>query len=289
MASTAPLRVALVGAGRVGTAVTLILDRSGFEVAGVSSRTKASQTAAARRLGCDEFDYRTGLPPTDVVLLGVGDEALEEVAELVALRIEGSTRVIHFSGSVGTRPLAPVVAAGGRALALHPVQACPDVDTAIARLPGAAWGVTGEGDDVEWAKRLISDALQGTPVRVGEEDRAAWHAAAVMVSNGIAALLAIGESMLAGIGVEPPEVVLGPIAAGTVQNAREGGGGAATLTGPVVRGEAHIIDRHLRALAGSDLSDRYARVVQMIVSAARAAGRIDAEAADEMSRKVDAR
>lgn len=289
MASTPPARVVLVGAGRVGTAVAVLLQRAGLEVVGVSSRTKASRHAAAKLLNSPEFDLSRELPSAGIVLVGAGDDALTDVASALSERVERDAYVCHFSGSVGVGPLAPIVAAGARAVALHPVQACPDLDTAIERLPGSAWGVTCEAADVEWAERLIVRELKGRPVRVAEEDRPTWHAAAVMVSNGIAALLAVGESMLDSIGVESPEIVLGPIAAGTVQNARDGGGGAATLTGPVVRGETHIIDRHLRAFAGSPLTDEYAQVVKLIVTAARAARRIEADVADQMLRRLESR
>jgi predicted short-subunit dehydrogenase-like oxidoreductase (DUF2520 family) len=288
MASTPPARVVLVGAGRVGTAVAVLLQRAGLEVVGVSSRTEASQHAAAKLLDSPEFDLSREFPSAGIVLVGAGDDALTDVASALAERVERDAYVCHFSGSVGVGPLAPIAAAGARAVALHPVQACPDLDTAIERLPGSAWGVTCEAADVEWAQRLVRE-LKGRPVHVAEEDRPAWHAAAVMVSNGIAALLAVGESMLDSIGVESPEVVLGPIAAGTVQNARDGGGGAATLTGPVVRGETHIIDRHLRAFADSPLTDEYAQVVKMIVTAARAARRIEADVADQMLRRLESR
>jgi predicted short-subunit dehydrogenase-like oxidoreductase (DUF2520 family) len=114
---------------------------------------------------------------------------------------------------------------------------------------------------------------------VAEDVRPVWHAAAVTTSNGIAALMGMGEAIMAAIGVAQPESVLGPLAAGTVANATEGGGGAATLTGPVVRGEAATIARHLAALRSHspDLADAYVDAVRMIVASALVTGRISAE------------
>ncbi|MDQ4094809.1 MAG: DUF2520 domain-containing protein [Actinomycetota bacterium] len=291
MTATIPSRVALVGAGRVGTAVALFLQQSGIDVVGVSSRSPESQRAAARLLSCAEFDYRVTLPSADLVLLGVVDAALEEVADAIAPHIGNGTYVSHFSGSVGTSPLDKTRAFGGRPCALHPVQAFPDVEAGRARLAGSAWGVTCDEDDAEWAEAFVRRALKGNPVRVREEDRPVWHAAAVMASNGISALLAIGESLLRSIEVDEPNAVLDPIAAATIANARHGGGGGATLTGPVVRGESVIIRRHLDRLVETDddLVTAYANVVAMIVGAARAAGRIDADVADTMTRDVKSR
>jgi predicted short-subunit dehydrogenase-like oxidoreductase (DUF2520 family) len=131
-------------------------------------------------------------------------------------------------------------------------------------------------------------AVGGIPVPVAEDDRALWHAAAVMTSNGIAALLATGEAILARIGVDDPEAVLGPLAAGAVANARSGGGGGATLTGPVVRGEVATLRKHLEAL-GSDapeLVPAYRLVARTILAAAASAGRLPADTAGEIEAVV---
>lgn len=277
------MRVVLIGAGRVGTAVALLLKRSGAVIVGVSSRSRESSDRAARLLDCEKFDFHVELPESDVVLIGAGDEAIEQVATVVSTRLKPETFVCHFAGSLGMAPLKSASDAGGHSCALHPVQACPDVDTAIRRLPGSAWGVTCESEAFDWAGRFVA-SIDGRPVRVAEEDRPVWHAAAVSVSNGIAALLAVGESMLESIAIKDPESVLGPLASGTVQNARDGGGGAATLTGPVVRNERFAIRHHLDVLLQKDvdLANEYAQVAAIIVRAAERSGRLQEEDAREL-------
>jgi predicted short-subunit dehydrogenase-like oxidoreductase (DUF2520 family) len=277
------LKVALVGAGRVGTAVALLLKQGGYPIAGVASRTTGSAKGAASRLECPIFDHRNELPHCDLVLLGVSEEAIEDTVALIAPRLEEGALVCHFAGSLGIAPLHAVREAGGRACATHPVQACPDVDSALKRLPGSFWGVTCDPSAKTSVEEIIRD-LNGTPVLVGESDRPIWHAAAVTVSNGLAALMAVGESMLGAIGIEQPETVLGPLASGTIANARESGGGAATLTGPIVRSEDFVTDRHLRALTAKEpeLVMEYSVVAQLIVRAAARAGRIDHAVADSM-------
>jgi predicted short-subunit dehydrogenase-like oxidoreductase (DUF2520 family) len=138
----------------------------------------------------------------------------------------------------------------------------------------------------QWARRLVAEHLHGTPVPVAESDRARWHAAAAITSNGMAALMATGESILRPVGVERPELVLGPLAAGTVANAVEGGGGGATLTGPVVRGEAETLQRHLDALDDEEAA-AYGLVSLLILDAARRAGRISDEAFRALSDRLE--
>ena len=286
---TLRLRVALVGAGRVGTAVAALLQDRGHEIVGVSSRSSASRERAAERLKGPTFDPVRSVPAADLYLIGAGDAAIPEVAETLAPHASPGAYACHFAGSLDTTPLRALADAGQKVCALHPVQACPDVDTAIARLPGSAWGVTGDEPVVTWAKELVREDLAGVPVEVAAADRVVWHAASVTVSNGIAALLATGEAMLARLGVDDPIGVLGPLAEGTVVNARAGGGGGRTLTGPVVRSETEVVGRHIEELRRRDpaLATAYAAIAMIIVRAAVGAGRIEPAVAESMLAGLD--
>ena len=285
MATTpsSPFTYSLVGAGRVGTAVAELLRRGGHEPVAVASRTDASSRRAAELLDTEVAEI-TSLPPCDVVLIGTVDGAIEQTAVAIAPRLGEGSIVVHFAGSLGVEALAPVLMAGARRAAMHPVQACPDVDTAIQRIPGSAWGIACEDGLAGWCTDLVAKDLAGRPYLVPDELRPLWHAAAVVVSNGIAGLLATGEELLASAGIDDPTSALGPLALGTLTNAIEGGGGGKTLTGPAVRGERPTIERHLDAIARSDegLLHPYGLATELTVRAAVRAGRIDGEVADEM-------
>lgn len=273
-----PTRVVLIGAGKVGTAVAALLQKAGSEIVGVASRTAASASTAAERLGAPEFSGAASdpLPEADTYLIGVPDAAISEVASSLRNRLPGGATLVHFSGSLGLGALRDGLSEDTFGAALHPVQSCPDVDTALARLPGSAWGVTCEGDRLEWCFGFVR-SVDGVPVEVAEGKRALWHAASVTTSNGLSALLSTGEAFLASASDADPATVLGPLAAGSLANALEDGGGA-TLTGPIVRGELDTIRRHLDAIdAGApELLALYLSVARTILEAARRAGRLDA-------------
>ncbi|HVL64120.1 MAG TPA: DUF2520 domain-containing protein [Actinomycetota bacterium] len=276
--------LAVAGAGRVATAVGVLLRRRGVEVAAVASRTPSSATRAARFLGAPAVEIAE-LPPVDVVLIGATDEAIPEVARLVSERVRPGTILWHLSGSLGVGALgAP---AGVRRAALHPVQACPDVETAVDRLPGSAWGVTCDAEIDRWCEAVVAGLLDGAPVRVEERDRPVWHAAAVTTANGISALIGAGEALLGGIGIADPVDVLHPLARGSLENARSGGG--ATLTGPVVRGEFDTVARHLESLARTapDLVRPYVTAAHLVIDVALRAGRIDERVAARMTELLE--
>jgi predicted short-subunit dehydrogenase-like oxidoreductase (DUF2520 family) len=273
-----PYRVALVGAGRVGTTVAMLLRRRGHSVIGIASRSEESAQRARSFLEAPVFELGSVFTQTaDVVLIGASDAAIREVAGAIAHTLRRDTVVCHFSGSLGLDPLTPVSDMGAKPCALHPVAACPDVITALRRLPGSAWGITSEPDIEAWSLALVRDELEGFPVLLADDQRPAWHAAAVVAANGVASLLTIGEAILTSLGVSSPEAVLGPLASGAVANAVEGGGGAATLTGPAVRGEIETIERHLAALGrlGGDLAADYKQTARTILAGASRAGRLD--------------
>lgn len=274
--------IVLIGGGRVGTAVTYLMKQAGHDVVAVASRTDSSARTAAERLSAPVFRLEDPKPPeADIYLLGVTDDVLRPLADQLTDRFRSAATVIHFAGAFGISPLSPLDAAGHPVAALHPVQACPDVDTAIRRLPGSSWGVTCSPALEDWARRTVVNDLRGAPVMVPEEARPLWHASSVMTSNGIAAVMGFGESLLASAGIPPEAVVLGPLAAGTVQNAREGGGGSATLTGPIVRGDVSTIERHLKALesVGNEAKAHYLLVARAILMTAISAGRLTPEQA----------
>jgi predicted short-subunit dehydrogenase-like oxidoreductase (DUF2520 family) len=277
----------LIGAGRVGTAVAVLLQRSGHRFVGVASRSPDGAQRAADLLGTPVFDTEL-MPSADAALVGVAVDQLERVgAKLAALH--RTEIVCHFAGPVGLAPLKAAADAGISVAALHPVQTCPDVETAIQLLPGSAWGVTTSPEIAEWARNLIATDLHGLPVEVAEEDRARWHAAAVTTANGVAALMSLGERMLSGIDVADPARVLGPLAAGAVSTAAAANEAGSTLTGPVVRGEVETVRAHVQALSGTpELLDGYRLVARTILLAAERAGRVDASVADSIRKVLDA-
>jgi predicted short-subunit dehydrogenase-like oxidoreductase (DUF2520 family) len=284
-----PFRVALIGSGRVGTAVASLLATSGHEIVGVGSRTGESARRAGELLGTSVFSSDDPVD-ADIYLIGTPADVVGPSTTLLVSRIDVESRVVvHFAGVTGIEPLEPARRKGAATCALHPVQACSDVESAIRNLPGSTWGVTCSEGSLDWTRSLIEKDLQGRVTLVAESDRPAWHAAAVMTSNGLAALLASSEHLLDGIGVSEPEVVLGPLAQGTLDNALAGGGGAATLTGPIVRGEVGTVRTHIEGLRrlSEEHVATYRSVTRMILEAAQKAGRVDHSIYESMIEELE--
>ncbi len=177
-------------------------------------------------------------------MIATPDAAIADVAAAVEPRPDGAV-VAHLAGSLGLDVLAPHERRG----ALHPLVALPTPEVGAERLIGGTWFAVA-GDDL--VRRAVDD-LGGRPIELADADRVAYHAAAVIASNHLVALLGQAERVAASAGV-PLEAYLDLVRA-TVDNVAELGP-AAALTGPAARGDWATIDRHLAALDALDPSER---------------------------------
>lgn len=176
----------------------------------------------------------------DLLVVATPDAVVAEVA--AAVRPAPGTVVAHMAGSLGLSVLAP----HPHVAALHPLVPIPTGQIGARRLRGAWFGVA---SSTAGAARLVDRAvtdLGGHAIEVSDEARAAYHAAAVIASNHLVALLGQAERVAATAGV-PLEAYLDLVRA-TVDNVASLGPVAA-LTGPVARGDEATIALHLAALA----------------------------------------
>ena len=92
----------------------------------------------------------------------------------------------------------------------------------------------------------LAGRLGMRPFEVPEDRRAAYHAAASIASNLLVALEESSVELLDRIGIEDPHELLAPLVLRTAANWAERGPEA--LTGPIARGDAATVARHLAAL-----------------------------------------
>lgn len=226
----------VVGPGRAGLSLARALEHRGWDLAGVLGRGDDVGPAAR---------------DVDLLVLATPDAAIAAVA--AAVEVVPTTVVAHLAGSLGL----DVLGRHPRRAAIHPLVAMPDAEVGASRLLAGAWfAVAGD----ELAQRVVGD-LGGRWFEVEDEHRSAYHAAAVIASNHLVALMGQVERVAATAGV-PLEAYLDLVRA-TVENVAELGPTAA-LTGPVARGDWDTIARHVAAL---DPSEREA--YEAMVRAAR--------------------
>jgi predicted short-subunit dehydrogenase-like oxidoreductase (DUF2520 family) len=181
-------------------------------------------------------DLRGAAAGTDLVLIATPDHAIAEVA--AAIEPSERTVVAHVSGSVGLHPLAR----HRRRSVVHPLVALPDAERGAERLVGAWFGIADAGDPM--VAEVVA-SLRGRVVHVAETEWPRYHAAAVIASNHLVALLGQAERVAASVGA-PIEAFL-DLARGSLSDVAALGPREA-LTGPVRRGDTATVTRHLDAL-----------------------------------------
>ncbi|MFI5055925.1 MAG: Rossmann-like and DUF2520 domain-containing protein [Actinomycetota bacterium] len=243
--------IAIVGAGTVGTAVGIAWAGVGHRIVAVAGRQATVSRAATWLPGVPVLPIAEAVSDADLVAIGVPDEALPAVVSTVASAVPRGVDVLHLSGARGLEVLEPVVEAGARPLAVHPLQTFADVAGGLEALPGCAVAVTAADDDgFVLGERLARD-LGGRPFRLPDAQRPLYHAAAVFASNYLVAVSGAAEVLFSHAGVPEALAAMRPLQEATLANVHRLGPRAA-LTGPAVRGDAGTIDRNLSAIAAAD-------------------------------------
>jgi predicted short-subunit dehydrogenase-like oxidoreductase (DUF2520 family) len=215
--------VAIVGAGRLGSAFAHALRAAGIEVEGPLGRGAA--------------------PHAEVVLLCVPDSEIAGAAAAV----EGSDRrlVGHVSGAT---PLAALSGAGTPAFGLHPLQTFAGGEGPEA-FRGVGAAVAGTTPEALAVAHDLAQRLGMAPIEISDAERAAYHAAASIASNFLVTLQSAAERVAGAAGIAPADarVLLAPLVRSTVDNwaAR---GPADALTGPVARGDHATVARQRDAV-----------------------------------------
>ncbi|WDZ85691.1 Rossmann-like and DUF2520 domain-containing protein [Micromonospora cathayae] len=271
------LTVGVIGAGRVGAVLGAALTAAGHRVVAAAGVSDASTARIALLLPAVErrSAVAVGRAATDLLLLAVPDDALAAVvaglAEAGALR-PGQV-VAHTSGAYGLDVLAPAAAVGARPLALHPAMTFTGTPDDLDRLPGVSYGVTAPTDLRALAARLVAD-LGGVPEWIAEADRPLYHAALAHGANHLVTLVNEAADRLRDAGVAEPDRVLAPLLRAALDNALRLGDDA--LTGPVSRGDAGTVARHLDRLTATapDSVEAYLALARRTADRAIAAGRL---------------
>jgi predicted short-subunit dehydrogenase-like oxidoreductase (DUF2520 family) len=280
-----PLTVGIVGAGRVGAVLGAALAAAGHEIVAASGVSAASRDRiaellpAAAVLPADEVVARARL-----VIVSVPDDALAAlVAGLAETGALGAGQIIaHTSGAHGLGVLAPAVVAGAGPLALHPAMTFTGTRVDLDRLrEGVSFGVTALPDLRAFATRLVAD-LGGVVEWIPEERRALYHAALAHGANHLVTLVNEAMDRLRDAGVTDPARVLDPLLHAALDNTLRLGDAA--LTGPVSRGDAGTVARHLATLDASapESVPAYLVLARRTADRAIATGRLRAHDAEPL-------
>ena len=244
-----PLRVGVIGAGRVGAVLASALRSHGHLVTSVAGESDASRGRAAALLPGVPLAKPTAVARgCDVLLLTVPDDMLANVVTQLAASgaLHEGQYLVHTSGRHGLDVLAPATELGARPVAMHPAMTFTGTEVDLPRLEGCVFGVTAGAPEHPMAERLVGD-LGGTVMWVDESRRTLYHAGLAHGANHLVTRVTQALELLEAAGADDPAATLRPLLSAALDNALAEGDSA--LTGPIVRGDVNTVRAHLAEIS----------------------------------------
>lgn len=230
------MRLIIVGPGRAGGSIAIAAEETGHEIVGVLSRRDV-------QLPWPSLEWDSPLPDVDIVFVAVRDEAIPAVANRIAPYVSDAGVVAHLSGFTPVLALHEIQERGVAVGGFHPLQSLPDPETGAKALQGCFVGIDGDQLGVDVLIHLAS-SLGMEPFRLDDAARPAYHAAAAAAANFVVTSLAVSADLYESAGIDPR--VSRPLVERAVANVFEKGP-AASLTGPIARGDIETVIGHLEA------------------------------------------
>lgn len=244
-------KVAIVGAGSLGTALAIALRRAAYQISEIVSRDQPYSQRRARKLargvGARPSTLHQPDLTADIVWLCVPDREIASCAKALALTMDWHNKTaFHSSGALTSDELKPLRRSGAAIASAHPLMTfVPEVTSSLRGVPFA---VEGDPKAVRVAASIVRD-LGGDSFKIAKRDKPAYHAWGAFASPLLIAALVTAEHVAGLAGIKPTLARrrMLPIVRQTFANyAQKGPAGA--FSGPIVRGDTAVIAKHLRIL-----------------------------------------
>ena len=252
---TNPHSVVVVGSGNVAESVAVaVADSFALELKQIVARNAARAEAIADLVGVEWITDMSDAAEADIYIIAVSDRAVEDVA--AQLQRPDESIVVHTAGSVAMDALGE----GPRGV-LYPFQTF----TAGRRVDFSAVPlfVEGSDEDVTQAIEHVANALSHRVYRATSKRRREIHLTGVFACNFVNALYSMATDLLderEGL----PFDVLRPLIEETAAKAVEAAHPRNVQTGPAVRGDKAVAERHISMLTDENQQEIYKLLTEYI-------------------------
>jgi predicted short-subunit dehydrogenase-like oxidoreductase (DUF2520 family) len=257
--------VAFIGAGRMGGALAIALNRRGYEVRAMVARSRENAQRIAElfdseretlALSASELDK---LPETQILIIAAPDDSIADIAKQLAAQSTLQNKVnnispiaLHLSGALSSEILSPLRAQNFAVGSMHPLVSVSDAAAGALQFRGAYFCVEGDAEAVETARKIVAD-LGGNVFTIETQNKTLYHAAAVLTAGHTVALFDAAVELLkiCGLSADEAQKTLVPLLASVVKNL-SAQTPEQSLTGTFARGDAATVEKHLAALTRSE-------------------------------------
>ena len=251
------MKIVLLGSGRVATQLGQALQKAGEEMVQVYSPTAAHASTLAEKIQAQTVSSLAELRmDADLYIISVKDDAIPQLAQ--ELKLQGKA-VVHTSGSTSMDVLAPITERIGVFYPLQTFSHEKSVD--FKNIPLAI--EANDAELLEFLKQLASKLSQKV-IEMDSRQRMLLHVAAVFACNFSNHLFAIAQQLLESQHLDFE--LIRPLIAETAAKVQQELP-SQVQTGPAVRGDQQIIQKHLEILQDQpQLQEIYRLLSQSIVN-----------------------
>ncbi len=249
--SERPPTISIVGPGNLGAALALTLPVAGYHVKFIAVRSGGDSARAAkslaRRLKAKLVEIGNQALDTDIVWITVADDAIAEVARVLARSQDWNGKVVfHSSGALTSEELAPLRNQGAHVASVHPMMTF--VRGTAPEMAGVAFALEGDATAAREARAIV-ERLGGRSFSIEEQNKVLYHVFGSFASPLIIALVATLEEVARAAGIREVEIkpVVVPLIWQTLRNYLTHDAEAA-FSGPLVRGDVTTVRKHLAEL-----------------------------------------
>lgn len=283
----------MIGIGRLGGALAIALDRTGFVLDLLVFRRDRPGLAyfredagqEGRLVQINEIDRIE----SDVLIIATPDGSIASVAEALSGKLSSQTVALHTSGALSSAVLLPLQTGGNPTGSIHPLVSISDPISGAAQFSGAYFCIEGSPEALPAAAE-ITERLGGVGFTIASRHKPLYHAAAAIASGHVTALLETSVECLVECGVERSFArgMLVPLVRSTVENFSSKKAEDA-LTGPFARADLETVKSHLRAIESSGppgTMEIYLGLGRKVIELAEKAG-IDTDRAAELRELIN--
>jgi predicted short-subunit dehydrogenase-like oxidoreductase (DUF2520 family) len=241
-------RVFIIGPGHVGRALFRAFRTSGVELLGLHGKRPTGVTTSTGAIPGE-------IGRANVVIVSVRDQQLDDaIAEVAAAardgRITRGSVILHTSAIAEPAELTELTQSGFPGGTFHPLVPFTDPEVSAEMMHRGWIGIDGD-IAAKNASRRLAGQLGARTLEIPPGQKPAYHAAAVIASNFPVVLASVAGRLLHDIGVPDASAyqAVESLMMAALSNMRQTLPDDA-LTGPIMRGDADAVGKHVRALQG---------------------------------------
>src|SRR5205814_1509318 len=241
--------IALVGPGRLGSALALALAGARYRIREIISRDTSTPVVRklSREIKAKVASRRSAELHADLVWFCVPDRSIASVANKIAALTSWKRKVaFHSSGALASDELNLLRRRGAVVASVHPMMTF--VRGSVPSLKGVAFALEGDAKGIRLARKITRD-LGGDAFSISKTSKLAYHAWGGFSSPLLVALLVTAEQVArtAGLSSTQARKIMMPIVRQTLAN-YIALGPAGAFSGPIVRGDVSVVRKHMRTL-----------------------------------------